>query len=123
MVTSVSIRPTVADHGPGDSAWIDSVNALYEDLHAARGELRRDTTDAFPAGSKGIPETVYIVVTLGSMHEICGVIKEWLRRQGRTVTVTVRNERGEQVIILDGSAPDKAIVEALRHAVRSRPDE
>lgn len=123
VVSKVSIQPAIADRDAGHPVWIGSVNGLYKNVRAAHGNLYHDSADTFPTGSKGVPETVYIMVTLGSLHEVCGVIKEWLKRQGRTVTVTVRDESGEHVTILDGSLPDEAIVEVLRPAVRSEPDE
>jgi hypothetical protein len=123
VVADVSIHPTITDYDAGHPVWIESVNGLYEDLRAARGDLYREAADAFPEGFKGIPETVYLMVTLGSLHEVCGVIKEWLRRRGRTLTVTVKDESGERVTTLDGSLPDEAIVEVLRPAVKSGRDE
>ena len=117
LVAKVSIRPDIAGRDAGDSVWINSVNGLFDDIRATGGELHRDSAAVFPEGFRGIPETVYITVALGSLHGVCGVIKEWLKRQGRTVTVTVSDERGERVTTLDGSMPDEAITEMLRHAV------
>jgi hypothetical protein len=117
MVAKVSIGPDIAGRDAGDSVWINAVNGLFDDIRATGGELHRDSAAAFPEGFRGIPETVYITVALGSLHGVCGVIKEWLKRQGRTVTMTISDERGERVTTLDGSMPDEAITEVLRHAV------